>query len=107
METISPALADAFALLRQDIHGYLENAEELADRLSESPPAPLESLCDLVSDLTVIVRGVMMDHRATATGTCPTCNTAWPCSAVRTIHRLVKDPGGEFVRLAQRRADRR
>jgi hypothetical protein len=105
METTPPALADAYRLLRHDLYGYLDEAEFLATKLGEWNQEDVNSARDLVPDLTAIVRGILLDHKETAVGTCPTCNTRWPCSAVCTIHRLVKDPAREFVKIAQRSAE--
>ncbi|HEX5403457.1 MAG TPA: hypothetical protein VFX16_14265 [Pseudonocardiaceae bacterium] len=102
MDKIEPALADAFRLLRQDISGYLDEAEFLATKLSEWSEEDAQSARNLVPDLTTIVRGILLDHKESSAETCPTCNTRWPCSTVRTIHGLVKDPTHEFVKIAQR-----
>lgn len=102
MDELQPAVADAFRLLRQNITGYLDEAEYLATRLGEWTPKDVLIARRLVPDLTTIVRGIVLDHRETAVGTCPTCNTRWPCSAIRTIHGLVTDPTHEFVKIARR-----
>jgi hypothetical protein len=102
MDAMTPALADAFRLLRQDIYGYLDEAEFLSTKLTEWTPEDARTARRLVPDLVTIVRGILLDHKETAVGTCVTCNTCWPCSAVNTIHGLVKDPDHEFVKIAQR-----
>lgn len=100
MDTIAPTLATAYALLREDIAAYLDAAEFAVEpRAAEWSREDVESLCALVGDLTTIVRGVLSHHHGDAAGSCPTCRTAWPCSAVCTVHDLVKDPAGAFVRL--------
>jgi len=106
VDAIQPALADAFRLLRQDIYGYLDEAEFLATKLGEWSGDDARSARNLVPDLTTIVRGILLDHKETSLGTCPTCNSGWPCSSVRTIHGLVKDPTHEFVKIAARACDR-
>ena len=106
MDALQPAVADAFRLLRQDIYGYLDEAEFLATKVGRWSPEDTTSARNLVPDLTTIVRGILLDHEESAVGTCPTCNTRWPCSSVRTIHGLVKDPTHEFMKLAQRAHDR-
>ncbi len=106
MDRTSPALADAYQLLRQDLYGYLDEAEFLATKLGDWSQEDTRSGRELVSDLTGIVRAILLDHKETATGVCPTCNSRWPCVTVSTIHRLIKDPTNEFVRIAQRSADR-
>jgi hypothetical protein len=106
MDNIQPAVADAFRLLRQDIYGYLDEAEFLATKLGEWSGEDARSARRLVPDLTTIVRGILLDHKETANGRCPTCTTAWPCSAVRTIHGLVTDLDHEFMKIAARSYDR-
>lgn len=103
METITPALADAFLLLRQDLYAYLEEAEYLVDSLVEGADESVESACRLIPDLTTVIRGVLVEHTPDeSTGQCPTCAQVWPCSSVRTIHALVKDPEREFINLVER-----
>jgi hypothetical protein len=106
VEALQPAIADAFRLLRQDIYGYLDEAEFLATKLGDWTRDDARSARCLVPDLTSIVRGILLDHKETPTGACPTCNSPWPCSTVSTIHRLVKDPAREFVKIAQRAHER-
>jgi hypothetical protein len=102
MDAIAPALADAFSLLRQDICGYLDEAEFLSTKLTEWTDEDAESARRLVPDLVTIVRGILLDHKETAVATCARCNTRWPCSTVNTIHGLVKNPDHEFLKIAQR-----
>lgn len=102
MDAITPALADAFRLLRQDIYGYLDEAEFLATKLTEWTPDDARSARRLVPDLVTIVRGILLDHKETAAGTCATCETGWPCSTVNTIHGLVTNPDREFLKIARR-----
>lgn len=102
MDAMTPALADAFRLLRQDIYGYLDEAEFLSTKLVEWTAEDVRSARRLVPDLVTIVRGILLDHKETAVATCGACNTRWPCSTVNTIHGLVKNPDHEFVKIAQR-----
>lgn len=106
MDQITPALADAYQLLRQDLYGYLDEAEFLSTKLGDWTEEDARSARDLLPDLTGIIRAVLLDHKETATGICPTCNSRWPCVTVCTLHRLIKDPDAEFVRIAQRSAER-
>jgi hypothetical protein len=99
---VTPALADAYDLLRQDLYGYLDEAELLATKLGAWTVADAETARELVPDLITIVRALLVDHKETAAGTCPVCNSRWPCTTVCTIHRLVKDPDGEFVKILRR-----
>jgi hypothetical protein len=102
MEALQPAVADAFRLLRQDIYGYLDEAEFLATKLGEWSCEDAHSARCLVPDLVGIVRGILLDHKETSAGACPTCGGRWPCATVCTIHGLVKDPTHEFVKIALR-----
>jgi hypothetical protein len=106
MDQTAPALADAYHLLRQDLYGYLDEAEFLATNVGEWSTDDIQSARDLLPDLIGIVRAMLLDHKETAIGVCPTCNSRWPCVTVCTIHRLVKDPTGEFVKIAKRAANR-
>lgn len=106
MDVLSPALSDAFRLLRQDIAGYLDEAEFLATKLDAWTIEDTVVARNLVPDLTTIVRGILLDHRETVVGRCHACNSAWPCSTVRTIHGLVTDPNHEFVKIARRAIER-
>lgn len=103
-EPISPALADAFRLLRQDIYGYLDEAEFLATKLDDWADDDVESARQLVPDLVTTIRGIVLVHKETAVGVCGACNSPWPCSTVTTIHGLVKDPEREFYKIAHRAA---
>lgn len=107
MDQIQPAMLDAFRLLRQDITGYLDEAEFLATKLESWSPEDQLTVRNLVPDLTTIVRGIILDHKETLSGACQGCNNPWPCSTVRTIHGLVKSPEHEFVKIAQRAYEQR
>jgi hypothetical protein len=102
MDTISPAVADAHRLLRQDLYGYLDEAEYLSTKLDGWTPEDARSARDLIPDLTMIVRGVLLDHRESTDGVCLACDSAWPCASVSTVHGLIKDPNREFVKIARR-----
>jgi hypothetical protein len=102
METIPPAALDAHRLLRQDLYGYLDEAEFLSTKLTEWTTEDSRSARDLIPDLTLIVRGILLDHKESSDGICPACNSAWPCASVNTIHGLIKDPTHEFVKIARR-----
>ena len=106
MDRAAPVLAEAYHLLRQELYGYLDEAEFLATDLADWTPEQIRSARTLISDLTGLVRAILLDHKETATGICPTCNSRWPCVTVCTIHRLIKDPINEFVKIAQRSAER-
>lgn len=104
MDKISPALSDAFRLLRNELYGHLDEAELLADgcRWSEEDT---QTARKLIPDLVTVIRGMLVCHENVASGQCRACGSAWPCPLVTTIHGLVKDPDRQFVELV-RRSDR-
>ena len=60
---------------------------------------------DLIPDLVVVIRGLLIEHEGTSVGDCRTCHAAWPCPVVTTIYALVKDPDREFVAILNRMID--
>jgi hypothetical protein len=101
MDTISPALADAYALLRQDLYEHLDEAECLG-LTDDWTAAEQDSAHRLIADLVVVIRGMLAGHTENTRGTCTKCSTGWPCDVVSTIHRLVKDPDNEFARILRK-----
>lgn len=99
MRKNSPALDDAFRLLRNDLYEYLEEAEYLPDRLEHLITPELEPLTRVVGDLVTVVRGVVAHHQADEDIVCTVCKTEYPCLAVSTIRELVKDPNRVFAGL--------
>jgi hypothetical protein len=102
MDAVSPALADAHRLLRMDLYGYLDEAEFLSTKLSPWSTDDAGTARNLIPDLTMVVRGILVDHPSTADGNCSMCRTTWPCHTVNTIHGLIKDPEHEFVKIMNR-----
>ena len=105
MNTLSPILADAYHLLQQDLYRHLDDAEFLAAKYDEWTEEDAESARALIQDLVTVIRGVAATHEPPTTepGNCRTCETSWPCTPIITIHRLVKDPDTEFVKLLVKR----
>ncbi|HWE90616.1 MAG TPA: hypothetical protein VG317_14235 [Pseudonocardiaceae bacterium] len=103
---LSPATADAFRLLRQDLLGYLDEAENMVESLQDRTSESIESACKLIPDLTTVIRGTLADHESDDDGQCRACRITWPCASVQTIHALVKDPGREFLTIVQRARER-
>ena len=105
MTTLSPILADAYHLLQQDLYRHLDDAEFLAAKYAEWTEEDAESARALIEDLITVIRCVAAAHEPPKTepNVCRTCETPWPCAAIITIHRLVKDPDTEFVRLVVKR----
>ena len=102
MNALSPVLADAFALLREDICAHLGEAESLAMQDAEWSATDMDSARGLIGDLVLGIRGLMIEHELQSGGDCRICTAAWPCPVLTTIHGFVKDPEGQFVTLARR-----
>ena len=105
MDTISPVHADAFRLLLTDLHDHLCEAEHLASMAEEWSDDDTDSVRRLIPDLLVMIRGLLIEHKATPHGNCRTCPSPWPCPVVTTIHALVKDPDREFGAILRRAND--
>ncbi|HET9255936.1 MAG TPA: hypothetical protein VFO16_12135 [Pseudonocardiaceae bacterium] len=106
MDTIPPALADAFDLLRDDLHSHLDEADKLATKTGQWSRDDLDSARKLIPELVTMIRGLVVEHRPQPSGACQICGSTWPCPVVTTVHALVKDPDREFVALAQRAHER-
>jgi hypothetical protein len=96
MNTLSPVVSDAFKLLRQDLYLHLDNAEYVAENESESAQK-------LIQDLVTVVRGVVALHDTPYGARCKVCDGTWPCQAFETVHRLLKDPDKQFVKILNQR----
>ncbi len=107
MDTISPVHAEAFRLLHTDLQEHLCEAEDLAGKIDEWSDEEMDSLRRLIPDLLVAIRGLLIEHKVTASGTCQTCPSPWPCPVVATLHALVKDPDREFAAILHRAHDER
>jgi hypothetical protein len=102
MSSLSPIRADAFALLREDICVHLEEAESLASQDDDWSAEDMANARQLINDLVLGIRGLMIEHELKSNGDCSTCASLWPCTVIVTIHGFVKDPEGQFVALANR-----
>lgn len=102
MDTLSPAVADAFELLAADLFEHLGEAECLACTFDDWTSEDLDHARKLIPDLVLVLRGLLIEHEMTSAGTCRTCSSPWPCPVVCTIHALVKDPDHAFVALVTR-----
>ncbi|HWC83046.1 MAG TPA: hypothetical protein VG756_24085 [Pseudonocardiaceae bacterium] len=98
MESVSPALTDAFRLLRTDLLGLLD-AAEFFGRMDEWDEPETDLAHRIIDDLVTVIRGMLVGHAATDTGVCRKCGESYPCDLVRTLHALIKDPDREFVRI--------
>jgi hypothetical protein len=103
MKKLSPVLSSAFHLLRQDMYLHLDTAELLAtghDRWSEEDQ---QSARKVIEDLVTVIRGVVALHDTPDGVRCRTCDMEWPCAALETLHRLIKEPDREFTKILHRR----
>jgi hypothetical protein len=91
MGTLSPVIADAFSLLRVDLYRHLDEAESLATTGQEWTEDSATAR-ELIPDLVLVIRGLLLDHQVRPGGDCRTCASVWPCPVVVLIHGLVKDP---------------
>ena len=105
MSTIAPALADAFALLTEDLYVHLEEAEYLAQQDTEWSADEIDRARKLIDDLVLTLRGLLTEHELQTSGHCRVCAAAWPCPVVTTIHAFVKDPERQFAALILRTKD--
>jgi hypothetical protein len=102
MGTISPAVADAFDLLQMDLYGHLDEAESLASTCQEWTDQDADTARKLISDLVLVIRGLLLEHQVQPSGNCRICTSPWPCPVVTAIHGLLKDPQHQFVALVNR-----
>ncbi|MGH3800377.1 MAG: hypothetical protein ACRDTD_09650 [Pseudonocardiaceae bacterium] len=105
MSALSAVLADALALLRDDICTHLDEAESLAIQDAEWSTDDMERARGLIGDLVLGIRGLMIEHKLQNGGDCRICTSAWPCPVVTTIHGFVKDPERQFVALVRQARD--
>lgn len=105
MSTLAPVFADAFRLLREDLCNHLEEADTLANQDDEWSAEDSGAARELINDLLLVIRGLMIEHKLQANGDCRTCTSAWPCPVIVSIHAFVKDPERQFVTLARRAQD--
>lgn len=89
---ISPAVADAFQLLRADLYRYLDEADLLATRWDTWSSEDISTARELIPDLILVARQLLREHDVTTEGACEMCTSTWPCSVVNTIHRIIKAP---------------
>jgi hypothetical protein len=105
MGTISPAVADAYDLLQVDLYRHLDEAESLASTCQEWTDEDTDTARKLISDLVLVLRGLLIEHQVQPSGDCRICAPPWPCPVVTAIHGLLKDPERQFVTLVNRALD--
>jgi hypothetical protein len=102
--SIEPADLDAIRLLRNDMSEHLENAEYLAEPPVDWNAAQQAQAGLVIEQLVSVVRGAVITHDIViedgkSDRQCRTCETPWPCETYGTLHRLIKDPNAELVRI--------
>jgi hypothetical protein len=105
LSTPTPALAEAGHLLHDDLYVHLHEADYLAEQDDEWSADDKDTARKLIGDLVLVIRGLLVEHRAQSGGDCRICTSAWPCPVVTTIHAVVKDPQRQFVVLVRRARD--
>ncbi|MBV9161774.1 MAG: hypothetical protein JO309_15150 [Pseudonocardiales bacterium] len=102
MDTLAPAIADAFELLRQDLCQRLDDAESSSLSYQDWDQEDIDTAREVIPHLVLVLRGLLLDHQMRPNGDCRTCTSAWPCPVVAMMHGLLKDPEDQFVTLARR-----
>ena len=105
MSTLSPALADAGHMLHEDLYDHLHEAEYLAEQDGEWSTDDGETARELIGDLALAIRRLLVEHKLQPSADCQICTSAWPCPVVTTIHAVLKDPQRQFVALVRRARD--
>ncbi|MGH3872913.1 MAG: hypothetical protein ACRDSR_15645 [Pseudonocardiaceae bacterium] len=105
MDPLTPAVADAFGLLQMDLYHHLDEAEFLAQKCQEWTEQDSDTARNLIPDLVIVIRGILLDHQMQPAGDCRTCTSPWPCPVVTVIHGLVKDPQRHYVALVRQALD--
>ncbi|HKR52199.1 MAG TPA: hypothetical protein VJT72_21995 [Pseudonocardiaceae bacterium] len=77
MSTLTPVLADEFALLCNDICAHLDEADSLAMQDAEWSAEDMDTARELISDLVLGIRGLMIEHELQTGGDCRICSSAW------------------------------
>jgi hypothetical protein len=102
MKKLSRVVDEAIRLLREDLYLHLDEAEFVASKNSWSEE-DVETVRRIVLDLITVIRGVIALHDTPNGSVCRTCDMAWPCQAMETLHALLKDPDKEFVKILHRK----
>ncbi|MCU1683701.1 MAG: hypothetical protein JWQ81_4440 [Amycolatopsis sp.] len=104
MPPLTPAKAEAFRFLRDDLFLHLDEAEFLAQKCEQWVEEDVDQARRLIADLVVTIRTVLFEHQAVEFDRCRFCFRPWPCPTVQAIHQVVKAPNREFVKLVEREA---
>jgi hypothetical protein len=102
MNSISPAMAAAFRLLRTELYTHLDEAEFLALKYETWDTGDVEAARKVIADLVTVIRSLLAQHENTENtpeSSCRCCGDRWPCPSVQVLHQMITDPEREFVRL--------
>ena len=100
MTTLNPAMARAFALLRNELYEYLDASELLAEADEDWRSSEIDSARKLIRDLVEVIRAVLSQHEEDRLGGCRLCHVRrWPCDTITVIDRVLHDENREFVRI--------
>jgi hypothetical protein len=102
MGALSPIMADALDLLDEDLFAHLDQADELAKQAGEWSEQDMDSARQVIINLVLMIRGLLIEHERQPSGDCRTCTTPWPCAVATTIHGFLKDPQRQFATLLYR-----
>ena len=102
MDPLTPAVADAFELLREHLYQRLDDAESSSVSYEDWDQEDIDAARELIQNLVLVLRGLLLDHQMRPGGECRPCSAAWPCPVVALMHDLLKDPEDQFIALARR-----
>lgn len=106
MDTIPSVLSDAYRLAHEKLFEYVENAEDYGDDHDHWSAEQIDTACDLLGELGMILRRAVAPHRADNRGNCTTCATPWPCPVIRVVHELVTDPDTQIYQITLAKRDK-
>ncbi len=98
--------ADTVGLVFYSLLEHLDEAQFLARKCAPWSDEDAASARTLIDGLVTTIRGLVVLHGEPddpGAPRCGWCETEWPCPTLITIHGLIKDPNGEFVKLMRAR----
>ncbi|TCP56523.1 hypothetical protein EV191_101466 [Tamaricihabitans halophyticus] len=98
---LTPARADAYRLLRDDLMLHLYGAEYHATKAETWTPDDEAIARELIPDLVNVLNGALLAHEGNCHGRCRFCRETWPCATIESLHRAVKDPKRQFITLVE------
>jgi hypothetical protein len=107
VDELTPAMRDAYTLLRSKMLNCLDTLDEvLVPANFYDEKVVLALAYNEVPRLVVALRGVLKDHKTDDDGHCGSCGhrkvgerfepTPWPCAVVNSVYRYVQDPNRFF-----------